>query len=59
MHHVDRPVHLHGVEALARLEQDDQLLEQRPDPFGPVAVDGDLVPPHGDLHIVERPFHQP
>ena len=59
VHHVDGPVHLDGVEALARLEQDDQLLEQGTDPFGPVALDGDLVPPDGDPHIVERPFDQP
>ena len=59
VHHVDGPVHLHGVEALARLEQDDQLLEQGPHPLGAVALDGDLVAPHGDAHIVERPLDQP
>ena len=50
---------LDGVEALARLEEDDQLLEERAHPLGVLPLDGDLVAPHGDAHIVERPLDQP
>ena len=58
VHHVDGAVDLHGVEALARLEQDDQLLEEGGHPLGAVPLDGDLVAPHGDADVVEGLLHQ-
>ena len=47
-----------GVEALALLQQDDELLEQAAHPFGVVALDGDLVAPDHDADVVERLFDQ-
>ena len=31
---------------------------RRPDPLGVVALDGDLVAPHGDAHVAEGPLDQ-
>ena len=59
VHHVDGAVDLDRVEALTRLEQDDQLLEQGAHPFGTVTLDGDLVAPDRDADIVERALDQP
>ena len=59
MHHVDGAVDLDRIEALAGLEEDDQLLEEGGHPFCTVPIDGDLVPPDGDTGAVECPFDQP
>ena len=32
---------------------------RRADPLGALALDGDLVAPHGDVHVVEGPLDQP
>ena len=45
-----------GVEALAPLEQHDELLEEVADLVGVVATDADLVAPHQDLGAAERRF---
>jgi hypothetical protein len=58
VHHVDGSVDLHGVESLARLEKEDELLEQRGHLLGAIPLDGDLVAPHADADIVEGLLHQ-
>ena len=58
-HHVDGAADVRGVEPVALLEQDDQLLEQRADPLGTVSVDGDLVAPDRDTNAVEGLLDQP
>ncbi len=56
--HGDGPADVGGVEALALLEQRDELFEQAAHPFGFLAVDGDLVAPHDDARAVEGLFDQ-
>ena len=48
-----------GVEALALLEQHDELVEEPADPLGVVALDGDLVAAGHDAGAGEGLLDQP
>src|SRR5579875_421767 len=57
--HGDGAADVRRVEALALLEEHDQLVEQASHPVGLVALDGDLVAPHHDAGTPEGFLDQP
>ena len=58
LHHVDRPPDVRGVDPLAALEVGDELVEELADPARVGTLDRDLVAPHVDRGVVERPLDE-